>query len=138
MSRHYRVGVDVADISGDAGRVDNVVEGQMGDERGLLEQEREGLADTSSCTEYGDLGASLQPSEGERGRTEAVVANVRAAILNILDKNVFSCDLHPGPVQHVDGFGWVVGRFHVPYGVAGANDGEGAFLGTKDRVVEEH
>lgn len=41
-------------VSGDTGGVDNVVEGEVGDQRRLLEEERQGLADTTGSTENGN------------------------------------------------------------------------------------
>ena len=46
----------MADISSDARRAADVVEGERRDELVLLEKERERLADTSGGTEDGDLG----------------------------------------------------------------------------------
>jgi hypothetical protein len=60
-------GVDVADISGDTGSTPNIVKAQRSDQRIGLEQERQGLSDTTSSTEDGDL--SLGTSRG-RERSE--------------------------------------------------------------------
>ena len=46
----------MADVGGDAGRAADVVEAERGDVGVELEEEREGLADASSCAEDGDLG----------------------------------------------------------------------------------
>lgn len=42
-----RVGVDVRDVGGDTGGVADIVEGELSDVGVLLEEEREGLADTT-------------------------------------------------------------------------------------------
>lgn len=48
------VGVDVGQVSGNTGGVDNVVKGKVGDQGGLLEQERQRLSDTAGSTENSD------------------------------------------------------------------------------------
>lgn len=56
-------------VSGDTGGVDNVVEGEVGDQRGLLEEERQGLSDTAGSTENGNprmVGRRVEEGE-ERG-----------------------------------------------------------------------
>lgn len=57
-------GVDVRNVSSDTGSTPNVVQVQTGDKRVGLEQERQGLTDTTTGTENGDL--SLSP--GGRGK----------------------------------------------------------------------
>jgi hypothetical protein len=58
-------GVDVADISSDTRGSPDVVQAETGDERVGLEQERQGLTDTTSGTEDGDL--SLGTGRGREG-----------------------------------------------------------------------
>ena len=56
------LGINVGDICGNAGSAADVVEAERGDEGVLLKEEGEGLADTSTGTEDGDLGLA-----GRRG-----------------------------------------------------------------------
>lgn len=53
------LGVDVADISGDAGGTANVVEGELSDAGVELEEERQRLSDSTAGTEDGNLGELL-------------------------------------------------------------------------------
>jgi len=48
------VRVDVAQVSGNTGGVNNVVEREVRDQRRLLEEERQGLTDTTSSTKNGN------------------------------------------------------------------------------------
>jgi len=50
------VGVDVAQISSNTGRVDNIVQGEVSDSGVVLEEKGERLANTTSSTENGNLG----------------------------------------------------------------------------------
>lgn len=52
---YLRSGVDVADVSCDAGSSGDIVEGEVGDERVELHEEGEGLADAAGGSEDGDL-----------------------------------------------------------------------------------
>lgn len=45
----------MGNISGDSGGTTNVEQGELGDERVLLEEERQRLSDSSSGSEHGDL-----------------------------------------------------------------------------------
>lgn len=60
--------VDVADISSNTRSTTDIVEAEGGDELVLLEEEGEGLSDTSASTEHGDLGLA-----SSRGRELAGV-----------------------------------------------------------------
>jgi hypothetical protein len=67
-SNYLGVSVDVGQVSGDTGGVDNVVEGEVGDQRGLLEEERQGLSDTAGSTENGNpriVGGGKRRERGE-------------------------------------------------------------------------
>jgi len=55
----------VADISSDTRSSPDIVQAETGDERVGLEQERQGLTDTTSSTEDGDL--SLGAGRGREG-----------------------------------------------------------------------
>ena len=50
------LGVDVADISGNAGGAANVEEGELSDTGVELEEERQRLSDSSTSTKDGNLG----------------------------------------------------------------------------------
>lgn len=52
---YLRSGVDVADVSCDAGSSGDIVEGKVGDEWVELHEEGEGLADAAGGSEDGDL-----------------------------------------------------------------------------------
>jgi len=54
LSAYLGVGVDVGQVSGNTGGVDNVVEGKVGDQGRLLEEERQRLSDTAGSTENSD------------------------------------------------------------------------------------
>ena len=56
------LGVDVADISGNAGGTANVVEGELSDAGVELEEERQRLSDSTAGTEDGNLGELLEMS----------------------------------------------------------------------------
>lgn len=47
-------GVDVREVGSDAWGIDDIVQGQMGDQIRLLQQQRQGLADTASSTANND------------------------------------------------------------------------------------
>jgi hypothetical protein len=57
--------VDVADISGNTGSTPDIVKAQPSDQRVGLEQQRQGLTDSTTGTEDGDL--SLGTSGGGEG-----------------------------------------------------------------------
>lgn len=56
VATYSALGVDVADISGNAGGTANVEEGEVGDTRVELEEERQRLADSAAGTEDSNLG----------------------------------------------------------------------------------
>lgn len=56
VSTYDALGVDVADISGNAGGTADVEEGELGDTRVKLEEEGQRLADSAASTEDGNLG----------------------------------------------------------------------------------
>lgn len=53
-------GVDVREVGSDAWGIDDIVQGEMGDQIRLLQQQRQGLTDTASSTANNDC------LEGER------------------------------------------------------------------------
>ena len=59
---HGAVGIDVRDISSNTGSAADIVEGELCDERVELEEEGQGLANSSAGAENGDLGLA-----GSRG-----------------------------------------------------------------------
>lgn len=52
---YLRSGVDVADVSGNAGSVGDIIEGERGDERVKLHEERKWLADPTGGAEDDDF-----------------------------------------------------------------------------------
>ena len=59
MRGHLRVGVDVTEIRGDAGRADNVEQCEMADQRVLLEQQAHRLPDAARRAEQRHFRATL-------------------------------------------------------------------------------
>jgi hypothetical protein len=57
---HLGGGVNVANVGSNTGGVDNVKESKVGDGGLVLEEKREGLADTASGTEDGNLAVGLE------------------------------------------------------------------------------
>lgn len=55
MAGDSGLSVDMAEVDGDTGGVDDIVERQVCDKVGLLQEKREGLTDTSSGACDGDL-----------------------------------------------------------------------------------
>ena len=56
VATYNALGVDVANISANAGGALDVEEGELGDARVELEEERQRLADSAAGTEDGNLG----------------------------------------------------------------------------------
>lgn len=76
MVTYHALGVDVADISADAGGALDVEEGELSDARVELEEERQRLANSAAGTENGNLGKLHEARVSEEVGPRLMMAKV--------------------------------------------------------------